>query len=281
MPACRYAREIAQLKTKLAEKDAQLLGGFGSIEHLTTGQYETPTSLGAFSIGSLSPGALQLGSSALQHPALQHLPLQHPALQELAFPGIPLQYAAAATTAAAGAAAGPVGELQSSSRLPSRNGTSNAAAAAAGGDGRVLPKLSRDLHGSSSQGSSVTSSRRFTQQDSYALRAGSAEARLVHRDAQSPAGSAASKPSSPLLPSALQQQNRLTNSADGARSPGAAVGSFSRASQPPQQRRGTGDTGMPQQAWGPSSPQHSSPQQPQQRQALQSHPAAESDEEGG
>lgn len=268
MPACRYAREIAQLKTKLAEKDAQLLGGFGSIEHLTTGQYETPAGLGAFSIGSLSPGPLRLGGSALQHSALQH-----PALQELAFPGVPLQHTAAA-------AAGPVGELQSSSRLPSGNGTSNAAAAAAagGGDGRVLPRLSRDLHGSNSQGASTTSGRRFTQQGSYALRAGSAEARLIHHNAQSPAGSAASNPSSPLLPSALQQQNRLTNSADGARSPGAAVGSFSRASQPLQQRRVTGDAGMPQQAWGPrSSPQH--PQQ--QQQALQSHPAAESEEEGG
>lgn len=36
-PACRYAREIAMLKTRLAEKDAQLMGGFGAISNMQLG----------------------------------------------------------------------------------------------------------------------------------------------------------------------------------------------------------------------------------------------------
>jgi hypothetical protein len=39
---CRYAREIAQLKTKLAEKDAQLMGGFGSLTNLYLGELMGP-----------------------------------------------------------------------------------------------------------------------------------------------------------------------------------------------------------------------------------------------
>lgn len=35
--ACRYAREMAMLKTRLAEKDAQLMGGFGAISNMQLG----------------------------------------------------------------------------------------------------------------------------------------------------------------------------------------------------------------------------------------------------
>ena len=34
---CRYAREIAMLKTRLAEKDAQLMGGFGALANMQLG----------------------------------------------------------------------------------------------------------------------------------------------------------------------------------------------------------------------------------------------------
>ena len=38
MECCRYAREIAVLKTRLAEKDAQLMGGFGALSNMQFGR---------------------------------------------------------------------------------------------------------------------------------------------------------------------------------------------------------------------------------------------------
>ncbi|MEW5309907.1 MAG: hypothetical protein WDW38_001750 [Sanguina aurantia] len=38
----RYAREIAELKTRLAEKDAQLMGGFGSLDMMVHGELPLP-----------------------------------------------------------------------------------------------------------------------------------------------------------------------------------------------------------------------------------------------
>lgn len=40
--AVRFAREIAELKTRLAEKDAQLMGGFGDLEALRRGELPPP-----------------------------------------------------------------------------------------------------------------------------------------------------------------------------------------------------------------------------------------------
>lgn len=66
---CRYAREIAQLKTKLAEKDAQLLGGFGSLTSLYLGELGPvpaghPAGLGA-AAGLLGPGLDSLSMPAM------------------------------------------------------------------------------------------------------------------------------------------------------------------------------------------------------------------------
>eukprot|EP00775_Hariotina_reticulata_P003143 gene3143-3420_t len=62
----RYAREIAQLKTKLAEKDAQLLGGFGSLTSLYLGELGPmpaghPTGLGAASVYASNGSSWAIG----------------------------------------------------------------------------------------------------------------------------------------------------------------------------------------------------------------------------
>jgi hypothetical protein len=308
--ACRYAREIAQLKTKLAEKDAQLLGGFGSLDHLTFGQSTSATSgpLAAAGLGDFpqshdfSPGAFGFGAFAAGLPTLHELGqipgLPGPAIQAVAPAG-----AVGSWTMGSGAA----GRLSSGSRGQGGGGantllaTSPAASAAAAG--RSLPKLPDALHsGNRGQqpnglamaasrdeaaavgfpGSGSASGRGFAQQGSYTLRAGSAEARLMHQGtggATSPQGSPGrlSKPRSPLLPTGRQQQ-RLTNSADGVRGPGLGMsGSMRGTGSPSQQQHSPVARAAPssQQAWASSSlPQ-------QQQQAVPSQPLSGSEYEGG
>ncbi|WIA17494.1 hypothetical protein OEZ85_014332 [Tetradesmus obliquus] len=57
----RYAREIAQLKTKLAEKDAQLLGGFGSLANLCLSELGPGSSLQLNPAGFQNHAAAGLG----------------------------------------------------------------------------------------------------------------------------------------------------------------------------------------------------------------------------
>lgn len=53
LPACRFAREIAELKTRLAEKDAALMGGFGDLDQLRRGELPPPDTAGLGPHGGL------------------------------------------------------------------------------------------------------------------------------------------------------------------------------------------------------------------------------------
>lgn len=198
--SCRYAREVAQLKTKLAEKDAQLLGGFGSLANLYLGELG-PSTVGfpaanpaanfqalnpAVGVGSWGLGPAGLGFSITEGLALDNdLALGQ---QQGIAPG---RYVNPNS---------PVGTAATSNRTHGYGG-----AAGAAGTSRVgSPKL-EPLAGSSS-------SRAPTQQQqqhssaaagAYQLRAGTAE------------GSPSRKPGSPLGPLA---QQRTSNSAEGLRS---------------------------------------------------------------
>ena len=57
----RYAKEISVLKAKLAEKEAQLMGGFGSLANLALGEMPrvVPFPRGSTPPGRKSPGALK------------------------------------------------------------------------------------------------------------------------------------------------------------------------------------------------------------------------------
>ena len=58
--AQRYAKEISALKAKLAEKEAQLMGGFGSLANLALGEMPrmrapSPSALGLAPLGGITP----------------------------------------------------------------------------------------------------------------------------------------------------------------------------------------------------------------------------------
>jgi hypothetical protein len=295
--ACRYAREIAQLKTKLAEKDAQLLGGFGSIDHLTFGHTDSPSTaagpLAAAGLGDFPPspgfsaGAFGFGAFTAGLPTLHELgQIPGPAVHAVQAVG-PAGGAGAVGSGPLGA--GPAGRLSSGSRAQSGGGANTllatpAAAAAAAAAGRSSPKLPEV----GPSGSGSASGRGFAQQGSYTLRAGSAEARLMHQGTGGGGNSQGSpgrlsKPGSPLLPTGWQQQ-RLTNSADGVRGPSMAVSGSMRATGSPSQQQQQQNSPVPraapspQQAWAPNS----LPQQRQQQQTVASQPLSgpESDYEG-
>jgi hypothetical protein len=173
----RYARELAQLKTRLAEKDAQLLGGF-DIAHLMLEELAPPPSLPTLAAGPSAAFGCGRGAAAVPgHPAAaagsssKHLPgLRHTATAEVA-----------------GAAR--------NSRPPS----------GAGGSPVAVARQSSGSHYQQQQQQQCTP-------PAWQPRAGGAEAWLSHQGSgRQPGGagvSSGSKPGSPLLPSAVQQRQQ-------------------------------------------------------------------------
>uniref|UniRef100_A0A383WD17 C2 domain-containing protein n=1 Tax=Tetradesmus obliquus TaxID=3088 RepID=A0A383WD17_TETOB len=216
----RYAREIAQLKTKLAEKDAQLLGGFGSLANLCLSELGPGSSLQLNPAGFQNPAAAGLGFGQYAAGA----PLeglwgfnnlgynQGLQLQQGLGGGLSNGFDATAGGAAAAAAAG--GAAFGVPRVPNA-GTAAAAAAAAGraGSPKLQPLPSSAAAAASSPAAAATTAAARAgspQQQSnaqiapYLMRAGTAERAL-----------GLSKPGSPLAPLALP---RVSTSAEGQRS---------------------------------------------------------------
>lgn len=228
----RYAREIAQLKTKLAEKDAQLLGGFGSLANLYLS--ELPVNP-----GGLNPVLNPAAAAAIQQPGLGVLP----GVFGSAFGGSGFVNPAWGMQAGFGAVNG--GALGRTG--PGDNGSRGAGGAAAAGfcgaadppaaaaAGLRSPSAAAGRSGSpklqpiaNTSTTAATGSPPRSQQQGYQMRAGTAEGAL-----------GAAKPGSPLAPIAAP---RLSTSAEGIRS-----GRFSSGD-------GAGNAGAV--AATPGSPQH-------------------------
>lgn len=195
----RYAREVAQLKTKLAEKDAQLLGGFGSIDHLSLGPNGTPAAYGELYASLCNPGEL---SDSIQW-----------------LPQMPTHGLSGHLTALTSQTT-----LQQPDQL--REALSNTTPLLPNMHGVGSNSQKQHLPAALRAGPQAELGAALSPSAAHGMRAGSAEAKLVQRQGTPPSQRTSkldnsSKPGSPLLPTAVQQ-HRLTLSAgrSGIRSPG-------------------------------------------------------------
>ena len=107
-PAYRYAREIAMLKTRLAEKDAQLMGGFGALSNMQLGGSQ------GWLGGLPDPDSIAASLPDQPHP---YIHTQHPLPRQTAWGVLGSQAGAHASSTNCSGSLGPLGVPQQPSHV--------------------------------------------------------------------------------------------------------------------------------------------------------------------
>lgn len=107
-PAYRYAREIAMLKTRLAEKDAQLMGGFGALSNMQLGGSQ------GWLGGLPDPDSI---AASLPHQPHPYIHTQPPLLRQTAWGVLGSKASAGTSTSNRAGSLGPLGVPQQPSHV--------------------------------------------------------------------------------------------------------------------------------------------------------------------